>query len=464
MSDVTFIILGMSGDLAKKKLIPALYQLINKGMLGAFAIIGTGHEPHTVQEILERAKPYIAAVDEAVFARLVENTHYQKLDCSTPTDFATLAHYVEQLEQQCRLPGNRLVYCATASHFYSPITQGLAQSGLIDKMSSRGQPWQRIVYEKPFGHDLASAQATNTVIARYFDEQQVYRVDHYLTKEMIGNIALVRFTNCVFEPLWNNRYIENVQIIVSEKIGIENRGAYYDAYGALKDIVQNHVLEMLALIGMEAPEKLTGEHIRAQRAKVLEKVRVVDALLGQYQGYQQEKMVAPTSRTETFAAAYLAIDNERWAGVPFFIKTGKYLDKKETVIHIKFKQVNCLLTQNCPSDSNYLTIQVAPDSSFFLSLNAKKPGEAHQVVPVKMEFCHSCLFTNGIPEAYEVIVQEVMRGEHAIAVRFDEIESSWKVIEAIKALPLTLYAYEQGSTGPDQMNDFCTKHGFRWRS
>jgi glucose-6-phosphate 1-dehydrogenase len=310
---------------------------------------------------------------------------------------------------------------------------------------------------------VASAHALNDELAQLVHEKQVYRIDHYLTKEIVGNIVLIRFTNCIFEPLWNNRFIDNVQIILSEQGGLEGRGVYYDEYGALRDVVQNHMLELLALIGMEAPQQLTGEYIRTQRARVLEKVMVVDGILGQFEGYTSEPGVAANSSTETFAALKLAIDNPRWAGVPFYVKTGKCLNKKETAIHIKFKTVDCL-TKVCPSDSNYLTIKVSPDATFSLELNAKKIGTAYEVTPIKMEFCHSCVFGPLTPTAHEVLLEEVVRGEQAVSVRFDEIEYAWKVIDAAEKMALPLYSYKKGSEGPEQLNDFAKKHGLRWRT
>jgi glucose-6-phosphate 1-dehydrogenase len=292
----------------------------------------------------------------------------------------------------------------------------------------------------------------------------VYRIDHYLTKELVSNIALLRFTNSVFEPLWNNRHIDQVQIILSEKLGIENRGAYYDAHGALSDVVQNHMLELVALIGMEAPAFLTGEQIRDERAKVLEKVECTDAVLGQYEGYCNQPMVRADSSTETFAELCLKINNDRWAGVPFYLKTGKCLDKKETVIHIRFKPVDCLLTQQCPSEPNYLTIQIAPEAIISLSLNTKKLGTADEVVPMKMELCHSCIFGVITPEAYEVIFEEVVRGEQSIAVRFDEIEAAWKIIDAVKARQLPVHLYPQKSAGPHEALAFEETYSIRWRS
>jgi glucose-6-phosphate 1-dehydrogenase len=291
----------------------------------------------------------------------------------------------------------------------------------------------------------------------------VYRIDHYLTKEVVSNIAMIRFTNCVLEPLWSNRYIDHVQIILSESVGIENRGGYYDAYGALRDVVQNHMLELLALICMESPEKLTGDYIRMERVKVLKKLQFLDGILGQYEGYEQEPQVKSNSTTDTYAVLKLAVNTPRWSGVPFYLKTGKYLHKKETIIHIKFKQVNCLLLQGCPTDSNWLTIQIDPEATFVLTLNVKKPNSM-EIVPVGMEFCHSCIFGLQTPQAYEVLFEEIIRGEQSVSVRFDEIEYAWKLIDAVEDKKLPLFKYAKGSTGPQEEKQFIDKHGMRWRS
>lgn len=464
MNECTFVILGFSGDLAKRKLIPALYHLVKHKKITQFLLVGAAFDDTDVATIFANAKPFILNCDEAIFASMQAKAVYQRLNFMEQKDFDALAVRVNELEKQHGLPGKRIIYCAAASQFFCPITQHVAVAQLAEKKATTDPIWHRIVYEKPFGHDSQSAQEINACIAENFNESQIYRIDHYLTKELVGNIALVRFTNLVFEPLWNNRYIDNVQIVLSEKVCVEQRGAYYDQYGAVRDMLQNHMLELVALIGMEPPENLKGEYIRRERAKVLEKIKVVDAVLGQYEGYQQEKGVAPDSTTETFAAAYLTVDNHRWAGVPFYLKTGKCLDKKETVIHIKFKQVDCLLTKNCPMDSNYLTIEVAPEASFALTLNAKKPDTEMDVVPVKMEFCHSCIFGEMTPESYEVIFQELVRGEQSIGVRFDEIESAWKVADHVRDLNAPVHTYEKGSSGPKELEDFARKHGIRWRS
>jgi glucose-6-phosphate 1-dehydrogenase len=464
MNDCLFIILGASGDLTKRKLVPALYKLIADKKIEKFVMVGAAVEAISIDSILDSAKPFVENSDPKIWQILQEASFYQQLDFCNKDDFSALHETVTKLEKKYNLSGNRIIYLAAASQFYSVITEHLSLSGLAKKFFKGDKTIHQIVYEKPFGHDLQSAHQINECIAASYDEKQIYRIDHYLTKELVGNIALMRFTNAVLEPLWDNRFIDNVQIVLSEKVGIEDRGAYYDNYGALKDMVQNHMLELVALIGMESPEWLSGEHIRTERARVLEKIRIIDVVLGQYEGYKDEKYVDQNSVTETFALVCLMIDNPRWAGVPFYLKTGKCLDKKETVIHIKFKQVDCLLARSCPSESNHLTIQIFPEAIFSMSLNVKKPGVANEVIPVKMEFCHSCMFGTVTPEAYEVIFEEILRRENSISVRFDEIESAWKVIDTIKSLKASVHTYKKGGKGPREMEDFAKKHGMRWRS
>lgn len=465
MNECAFIIFGATGDLTKRKLIPAIYRLIANNKLKNFIVVGAALEDASMQKILDSAKPFIeGGIDEAVWQTLQARVYYQQLNFKNKDDFARLAATVTELEKKHTVSGNRLAYLAVAASFFCDITKYAAESGLIQKLDASAKIWHRIVYEKPFGHDAKSAHIINDCIEAHLHENQAYRIDHYLTKELVSNIALIRFTNCIFEPLWNNRYIDNVQIVLSEQVGVENRGAYYDAYGALRDVVQNHMLELLALIAMEAPEKLTGEFIRDQRAKALKKVRVVDYVFGQYAGYKNEHAVAKDSQTETFAALFLMIDNPRWAGVPFYLKTGKCLDKKETVIHIKFKQVDCLLAKNCPSDSNYLTIRLSPDESFILTLNAKKPGTQQEIAPVSMEYCHSSRFFTGALSGYETLLEEVMRGEQSVSVRSDEIEYAWNIIDAIKPGAAPVHEYDQGTQGPQAATEFANKHGMRWRS
>lgn len=464
MNNCTIVLFGASGDLARRKIIPALYQMVARNKLDKFLLIGAALDDLTTEAFLERSKEFIFKFDDLAWRHLVKSSHYQKLHFTNKSDFQTLNALVEKLETEHAMSGNRFIYLAAASEFFCDITNNIAATGLAKKENQQEKKWYRIIYEKPFGTSLKSAQEINQCIQSYFDEKQIFRIDHFLTKELVGNIALVRFTNCVFEPLWNNRFIDQVQIILNESIGIEGRGAYYDKYGALADVVQNHMLEMLALIGMEAPEKLTGDFVRNERAKVLSKVQFVDGILGQYEGYKKEKNVSPNSNIETFAALHLTVDNPRWAGVPFYLKTGKYLAKKETVIHIKFKKVDCLLAKKCPSEPNYLTIEIAPQAGFILKLNAKTVGKFDEVEPIKMEFCHSCVYSPYTSEDYEILFEEIIRGEQSIVVRFDEIEYAWKLIDLIKEKNLPLFEYKKGSQGPIELSDFEKKHGMRWLS
>ncbi len=464
MNDLTFILLGATGDLSRRKLLPSLYRLIAQKKLNNFIIVGAALDETDARTILSDARSFMGKIDESVWQLFEQRFFYEPVDFTREADFKRLADRVQELEKKYALAGNRMVYLAVAAKFFCSITQHLADTQLVMRQKVGQTPWQRIVYEKPFGHNLESAHEINECIGRLFEEHQIYRIDHFLSKELVSNIALVRFTNCVFEPLWNNRYIDQVQIVINEAIALEGRGAYYDHYGALSDVMQNHMLELLALIGMESPEKLFGDYVRDRRVQVLKKVQVIDGFLGQYKGYKKEPAVKKDSETETFAVLLLRIDNPRWAGVPFYLKTGKCLAKKETVIYIKFKSVDCLLTHSCPVPSNWLTIEVSPEATFSLSLNAKKPGRSDEVIPVSMEFCHSCLFGAVTPQSYEVVIEEVMRGEQSISVRFDEIEQCWRIIDTVKEKSFDLSEYECGSQGPEELKQFEQKHGMRWRS
>lgn len=466
MNEYVIIIFGASGDLSKRKLLPALYGLLLKQGITQFCIIGAAFDAIEASAILSAAKPFISHNnDEKQWNYFANRFFYHTCDFRDVSDYHLLKKYIDIHKKELNLSNsNTLVYFATAAHFFCDITRYIAATGIAQRTSSGEFPWTRLVYEKPFGHNITSAHAINTGIAHYFNEEQIYRIDHYLTKELVSNIALVRFTNAIFEPLWNNKYIDNVQIILSEKDGIGNRGQYYDHFGAISDVMQNHMLQLLALIGMEPPETLYGNAIRNERAKVLAQVKVVDVFYGQYEGYQSESFVSPTSQTETFAAACVNINNERWAGVPFYLKTGKCLDKKETMIHIKFKPVACKLA-NCPPDNaNILTIEISPNAGFALRLNAKKPGEPDEIIPIQMEFCHSCIFGQLNNLAYQTLLAGVMKGETSVSVRFDEIEYAWKIVDAFKKLQRDVFIYVRGSNGPQQIEEFNQKHGVRWLS
>jgi len=458
----TFIIFGITGDLSKRKLIPGLYRLIAEKKIDNFIIVGTGLEESTIDQALMPAKEFINDFHEEVWQQLIANAVYQKLDIQNSQHFEQLKQEIYTREQQYDEPSNRLAYCAVASAFFVPITQALVQVGLFERQQPGTRPWQRIAYEKPFGSNHATAVQMNNALLALLEESQIYRVDHYLAKEVVENITYIRFTNHVFEALWNNQHIDSVQIVLNEQLGVESRGAYYDQYGALSDVVQNHMLQLLALVAMDSPKQLTGDYIRDCKAAILRQTRVTDGFLGQYKGYLTEKHVAATSTTETLAVLRLEIDDPRWQGVPFYLRTGKYMPTKETKIHIRFKQVACRLLQGCPLTPNYLTIVVFPDGGIFFEVNVKKPGMRDEVMPVAMDFCYACLTST--PEAYELILQDILLGERAVSVRTDEIESSWHIIDQVRAMQLPLHIYEQDSMGPQEaLKAFAHNYTIEWK-
>ncbi len=394
LDECVFVILGATGDLTRRKLIPAIYKLVASGKVKKYALVGVAQSQTTMHEVLEQARQFIPHIDDKIWEQFQNCLSFYPMDFHDESAYDGLRILLEEIELKHGIKRNRLFYLATMPQHFAVITKNLAHYQIAEKhkaghLTEHGT-WCRVVYEKPFGDDLKSARNINRAIAKAFDEKQVFRIDHYLGKELVGNIALGRFTNKIFEPLWNNQHIDSVQIVISEKIGIEGRGAFYDAYGALKDVVQNHILQILALVGIEAPDKFTAEHLRDEKAKVLKKVKIKSAVLGQYEGYLHEKNVKPNSTTETFAALKMTIDNKRWKGVPFYVKTGKYLDKYEASVHINFKMVRCLL-DFCPMDSNYLTINIQPNEGLFLEINVKKPNVFNEVTPVTMNFSHSSL-------------------------------------------------------------------------
>jgi|SRR5579859_6060415 len=456
---ITLIVLGASGDLAKRKILPAIYKLVEDKKLTQFALIGAAIDDRMPHTIMQEAQPFISSWDNAIAQKIESSLYYQQIDFNKPEDFMKLVQLITSAEKKHSLSGNRIVYCATSPDFFCSISEQLNKTSIIKTGDTT--PYHRIVFEKPFGSDFKSAAELNACLKKFFVESQIFRVDHYLSKELVGNIVLIRFANSIFEPLWNAQFIDSIHVMLSETVGLEGRGEYYDAYGVLKDVVQNHMLQLLALVAMEAPHKLSGDSIRVEKSRVLEKVEPITGMLGQYQGYKQEKGVKPTSQTPTFAVLELRVKNERWKDVPFYFSTGKHLDKKETSICIKFRNVTCALEESSLCEPDYLTIRIAPDSGFSLQLNAKKPGELYQVTPVVLDFCHSCVFPN-TPADYETMLYEIMRGDRSIAVRFDAIEYAWKIIDAFEAMDLPVYEYAQGSKGPEQALKWAQDKKIRW--
>lgn len=460
LQECSFVIMGGTGDLSKRKLIPALYNLIAQKQLTKFALLLTSFTPTTAHEILENTKPFIQNISPTVWETLVASTYYQQMDFHNEYCYPLLQARLLEIEKHHNLQGNRIFYLATMPAHFETITTFFAHHGIVNTDPechlAHQEPWARVVYEKPFGNDLNTARKLNKSITKAFCERCVFRIDHYLGKELVGNIALTRFTNRIFEPLWNHQHIESVHIMLSETLGVEGRGAFYDTSGALKDNVQSHMLQILALIAMEAPAYLTAEYIRAAKAAVLKRVVVEDVLLGQYDGYRQEKNVHPQSQTETFAALKLKIKNRRWQGVPFFLTTGKKLHRKETRVVITFKPAKCLLNL-CPTTKNKLIINITPHEGLFLDLHVKTPRTTNHVQPVSMEFCHSCLFGPNTPEAYEVLLSDVINGDQAAFLRADEIELAWKIVAQAQQQISKLFSYAPGSTGPQEAQDFILK-------
>ena len=460
-NNLILVIMGATGDLAKLKLIPAIYNLLKINPALHISLIGTGRSAVTIQSILDEAKKLVTDLDLTVWNRLCSSAYYVRLNFNNYPDYENLRDKIKEIEKKESLSGNRLFYLATLPEHFEEATTNLAKVCLVNCKDER---WERVLYEKPFGDSLHSARQINKTIDKVFLEENVYRVDHYLGKELVGNIALLRFTNRILEPLWNNKNIDSVQIICDEDFGIKNRGNYYDKYGAVKDILQNHILQILSLVAMESPKFISGEYLRDEKVKVLKKTKIVDVLLGQYEGYNQEVGIKPDSLTETFFSAKLLVNNKRWKGVPFYVRAGKNLGKKQTVIHIRFKAVDCLLAKSCPADNNYLTIRVEPNEGFSFELNSKSLRKGFEVETVDMDYWHECVNGVNTPEAYEILLEQAIAGEQSLFVRNDEVELAWKIVDKIKRDNLIVYKYPVGSSGPKELTDWNKKNKLIWKS
>lgn len=463
MEPCTIIILGATGDLSKRKLIPAVYRLLKDNYLDRCALVGLSLADGTAENMLEAARPFITDFDQGVWDRLRSYASYVQGDFHDIGMYARLAGTLTEVEKQHDLPGNRLLYLATMPEHFATLTKQLALHRIISRGSeAAGKGWQRVVYEKPFGHDGRSAEDINQAIRSVFDESQVYRIDHYLGKEVVSTITTLRCANMIFMPLWQREYIESVQIILNEKRGIEQRGRYYNSYGALKDMVQNHMLQLLALVAMEPPAKFEDQHIRDAKAQVLSKTNVVDVLLGQYDGYRDEAFIPKDSQTDTFAALKLSIDNDRWRGVPFYLKTGKNLYEYSASIHLKLKPVAHMADIAPGAQANSITLQIEPEEGFLLNLNTDVPGQPMQTTPITMQWSHKCVFGHNTPKSYERLLADAIRGDQSVFVRFDEIAHSWRIIDSIKSEERERHTYAQGGRGPKELEAFAETHDMEW--
>ena len=442
MKNAIITVFGVTGDLSRRKIIPALYELVRRDLFDG-RIIGTGLEERFL--LVQHAQQFIKNQDPAIDRKIESLFTYKKLDFENDADFADLACIIKA--QEAGASAVRIAYLATASEYFCAVTRRLFSSGIIQAHNDS----HRIAYEKPFGCDLASAQNINRCIHDFLSESQVYRIDHYLAKEFVNNILIIRSTNILFKTAWNKNAIRAVKILLNEKIGIEGRGAFYDKYGAVKDVVQNHLLQLLALVAMDIPDSLDWKEMSDKKAALLKAVRIQTGVLGQYDGYLQEKNVREQSNTETYAAVKCFIDRPAWEGVPFYLETGKELSQKTTCVRVMFDSVApCVWGpgRSCVCAANALTIHISPKEGFSLKLNMKKPGTMQEIADAAFDLTDPLLIGPESIEAYERVLREILDGRHSTTVRFDEIEYQWALTEKIYTLDLPVLSYAPGSHGP----------------
>jgi glucose-6-phosphate 1-dehydrogenase len=475
--ECAMVIFGANGDLTKRKLMPALYRLTYDGRLPAsFAVIGTSRTALTdeafrdamcgaVQEFSEDT-----AFDEDLWKRFARNLYYVAGDMHDSTLYQALGAKLRETGQN-----NVLFYLSTQPSYYGMAADCLRASGLAAPQGG----WRRIVVEKPFGHDLKSAQELNQHMRAAFPENEIYRIDHYLGKETVQNILAFRFGNGIFEPLWNRRYVNQVQITAAESIGVEGRGAYYQEAGALRDMIQNHLLQVLATVAMEPAAVFEPDAVRDERAKLLRSIRIMkpeearnDAVAGQYEGFRQEPGVNPDSNTETFAAAAFFIDNWRWAGVPFFVRTGKKLPKRVTEIAIQYNSAPLALFASADGDlperPNLLILRIQPEEGISLRFVSKQPGTGMRLRPVSMDFKYGASFGGRSPSAYETLLVDALVGDATLYTRQDMVEASWRVVEPIlqcwQSHKFRFPNYRPGEWGPKEADEMLARFGRQWRN
>ena len=470
----TIVIFGASGDLTWRKLIPALYNNFKKERLSDCAsIVGYARRSFTDEAfrvhlrdgtVQFSADTFDAATWEVFASRL----HYFQGDLDVLGDFPRLDGFLKTLEGKS---ANRLYYLATAPEHYARVVAELGSAG----MAAQTDCWRRIVIEKPFGRDLASAQVLNQAVHAVFDESQVYRIDHYLGKETAQNILFFRFANTIFEPVWNRRYVNNVQVTVSETVDVGHRAEYYDTAGVVRDMFQNHLLQLLALVAMEAPSSFNADAVRNEKTKVFESIRPIalaDTVRGQYAGYRKLEGVAPATLTPTFATLKLYIDNWRWQGVPFYLRSGKSMIRKISEIIIEFERPPHLmfrLPEGLDFTPNILSLCIQPDEGIHLRFEAKQPDSSQEMRSVDMDFHYRSTFTGSIPEAYERLLLEALDGDASLFTRSDGIEASWRLVDPIlkgwedqNKPPLVIYP--QASWGPGEADQLLTRDGRQWRT
>lgn len=487
------VIFGATGDLTARKLIPALYNLAREGQLPShFGCVGFARRAKTNEEFRQemyeavvqfsRSKP----IDQEIWSRFSEQLFYLQSEFDEDDGYDRLNKYLQKLDSQLGTKGNRVYYLSVQPSFFPLVVEKLSQHHLIYPIGESRTKWSRVIIEKPFGHDLDSALQLQRDLVQHLDESQIYRIDHYLGKETVQNLLVFRFGNPIFEAIWDNHYIDNVQITVGEEIGIGTRGRFWEEAGLLRDIVQNHMMQLLTLVAMEPPTSLHATAIRNEKVKVLECMHPIPEHLidqrvvrGQYgpgfingelvKGYREEDNVDPQSSVETFVAMQFAIDNWRWAGVPFYLRGGKRLPKRSTEIAIVFKRAPGYLFQSTnPLEANVLAIRIQPDEGISLKINCKVPAMSTAIQPVKMDFRYGSYFGSAPPEAYERLICDCMAGDNTLFARDDEVMGSWKLFTPIlnhwaASPPPQFPNYASGTWGPSASDQLLQRQNHHWR-
>jgi glucose-6-phosphate 1-dehydrogenase len=481
------VVFGVTGDLARKKLLPAIYDLANRGLLPAdFALLGFARRDWGDGDFAALAKK--AAKTHArtqwnddVWRRLNENLQFVPGSFDDDQAFDTLAEALDNLRNTHGIKGNAAFYLSIPPPMFPVVLKQMERTGMASNERSGG--WRRVVVEKPFGHDLESARELNELVDTVFTANDVFRIDHYLGKETVQNLMALRFANQLFEPIWNSHYVDSVQITMAEDVGIGGRAAFYDATGAARDVLQNHLLQLLALTAMEEPVEFAAEEIRTEKIKVLRAVSLppdldASAIRGQYdqgwlageraKAYRDEEDIPPDSKTETYAAVRLGVETRRWAGVPFYMRTGKRLPRRVTEIGILFKRAPHLpfsRTDTQELGHNQLVIRVQPDEGVTLKFGSKVPGSSMEVRDVAMDFLYGEAFTEASPEAYERLILDVLIGDATLFPRNDEVEASWKVIDPLEEFwaGKAPYLYRAGEWGPKEADEMLARDGREWR-
>jgi glucose-6-phosphate 1-dehydrogenase len=486
----SFVIFGVTGDLAHRLVIPALYNLAATNLLpDRFCVVGVARKGMSSAELTDSLMKGLRQfatrkVDDALARRLLECVTCIEADPSDPASFDAMRAQLDELEAARETGGNRLFYLATPPNAFLPISREL---GRTDMLAENGS-WRRLVIEKPFGTDLESARMLNSELLKLMEEHQIYRIDHYLGKETVQNILVLRFANGMFEPIWNRNHIDHIQITVDEKLGVGHRGSFYDSTGALRDMVPNHLFQLLSLVAMEPPIRFDAHSVRSEKADVLaaiqtqsEEEALKNSVRGQYRGgrigdteiedYRKTEDVKPGSTTETYAALKLTIDNWRWAGVPFYLRTGKALGIKRTEIAIKFKQAPFAMFRDTPVDrlsQNYLVISTEPTEGIELQFNTKVPGPSIDIDGVEMKFRYRDYFKAEPATGYETLIYDCMIGDNILFQRADSVEAGWQAVQPFldtwkKAGAKGLKIYDAGTEGPEEADELLARDGRSWR-